>query len=57
MFEGYYVDPVRTTVCGLKPTPEQRELVETGARIVEALMEQIRPGGEGQGGGGSMAGS
>ena len=44
MFEGYYVDPGRTTVCGLKPTPEQKELVETGARIVEALMEQIRPG-------------
>ena len=44
MFEGYYVDPGRTTVCGLKPTPEQKELVETGARIVEAIMEQIRPG-------------
>ncbi len=44
MFEGYYVDPGRTTVCGLKPTPEQKEMVETGARIVEAIMEQIRPG-------------
>jgi Xaa-Pro aminopeptidase len=44
MFEGYYLDPGRTTVCGLKPTPEQKEMVETGARIVEAIIEQIRPG-------------
>jgi Xaa-Pro aminopeptidase len=43
MFEGYYVDPGRTTVCGLKPTREQKEMVETGARIVEAIMEQIKP--------------
>lgn len=43
-FEGYYIDPGRTTVCGGKPTPEQKEMVETGARIVEAIIEQIRPG-------------
>jgi len=45
MFEGYYQDPGRTTVCGKKPrSAEQKEMVETGARIVEAVMEQIRPG-------------
>ena len=45
MFEGYYQDPGRTTVCGLKPrSAEQKEMVETGARIVEAVIEQIRPG-------------
>jgi len=45
MFEGYYQDPGRTSVCGLKPeSAEQKEMVETGARIVEAVMEQIRPG-------------
>ena len=45
MFEGYYQDPGRTTVCGGKPhSSEQKEMVETGARIVEAVMEQIRPG-------------
>jgi Xaa-Pro aminopeptidase len=44
LFEGYYLDPGRTSICGLKPTPSQRELVETGARIVEAILEQIRPG-------------
>lgn len=38
-FEGYYIDPGRTTVCGGKPTPEQKEMVETGARIVEAIIE------------------
>lgn len=44
MFEGYYLDPGRTAVCGNKPTPEFKELVETGARIVEAVIEQIKPG-------------
>lgn len=44
LFEGYYLDPGRTTVCGGRPTPEQKEMVETGARIVEAIIEQIRPG-------------
>jgi Xaa-Pro aminopeptidase len=45
MFEGYYQDPGRTTVCGRKPkSAEQKEMVETGARIVEAVMEQIKPG-------------
>lgn len=45
MFEGYYQDPGRTTVCGRKPRSlEQKEMVETGARIVEAVIEQIRPG-------------
>ncbi len=45
MFEGYYQDPGRTSVCGRKPeSAEQKEMVETGARIVEAVMEQIKPG-------------
>ncbi len=44
MFEGYYLDPGRTAVCGNKPSPEKKELVETGARIVEAIIEQIKPG-------------
>jgi len=45
MFEGYYQDPGRTTICGLKPrSAEQKEMVETGARIVDAIIEQIRPG-------------
>ncbi len=45
MFEGYYQDPGRTTVCGRRPqSAEQKEMVETGARIVEAVMEQIKPG-------------
>ena len=44
MFEGYYLDPGRTAVCGNKPTPEKKEVVETGARIVEAIIEQIKPG-------------
>ncbi len=45
MFEGYYQDPGRTAVCGRRPrSAEQKEMVETGARIVEAVMERIGPG-------------
>lgn len=40
---GYWLDPGRTVVMGA-PTPEQRHLVESGARIVEELRAMIRPG-------------
>ncbi|MCZ6721041.1 MAG: M24 family metallopeptidase [Proteobacteria bacterium] len=41
---GYYVDPGRTAVVGRKPTPEQKELIETNAKYCERLMEAVRPG-------------
>jgi len=44
MFHGYFVDPGRTAVCGGKPSPEQRELIETNAKFVELLMAKVRPG-------------
>jgi Xaa-Pro dipeptidase len=44
MGQGYWLDPGRTTVAGLKPTPEQRRLVESCAQIVEQLRAEIRPG-------------
>lgn len=43
MFQGYWLDPGRTTVRG-RPTNAQRDLVEGCARIVEGVMEMIRPG-------------
>ena len=44
MFNGYFVDPGRTAVCGGKPSPEQRELIETNADFVGRLMAKVRPG-------------
>lgn len=44
MYQGYWLDPGRTTVAGLRPTPEQRRLVECCANIVEQLRAAIRPG-------------
>ncbi len=44
MHRGYWLDPGRTSVVGLQPTPDQRRLVEGCARIVEELRGMIRPG-------------
>ena len=43
MFQGYWLDPGRTSVCG-KPSAAQKELVEANAAIVEALIAAVRPG-------------
>lgn len=43
IWQGYWLDPGRTSVRG-KPAPEQRELVEATANIVEQVMAAIRPG-------------
>lgn len=44
MYQGYWLDPGRTTVLGLKPTPEQKRLIETCAKITEDLRSMIKPG-------------
>jgi Xaa-Pro aminopeptidase len=44
MYQGYWIDPGRTTVIGLKPTPEQKRLVEAAANSVTEMMEAVRPG-------------
>lgn len=44
MKEGYFMDPGRTAVCGNKPTKEQRALIEDCARIVEGIIEAMKPG-------------
>ena len=43
IWQGYWLDPGRTTVCGGKPSDAKRELVETCANIVEACAAAIRP--------------
>ena len=44
VFEGYWLDPGRTSVCELKPSPEQKRLIEDGARILEEMTAAIKPG-------------
>jgi Xaa-Pro aminopeptidase len=44
ILKGYWLDPGRTAVCGGRPTPDQRRLVETLVGMMEELMAAIRPG-------------
>lgn len=45
ILEGYWLDPGRTGVCGGKPTPAQRQLVEDCARIMEeGVQANVRHG-------------
>lgn len=44
MYQGYWLDPGRTSVVGLRPTPDKKRLVESCASIVERLRAEIRPG-------------
>ncbi len=45
MFQGYWIDPGRTTVRG-RPTNSQKEMIETCGGIVEKCIAAIRPGVE-----------
>ena len=45
MFQGYWIDPGRTTVCG-RPTNSQKDMVETCGGIVEQCIAAIKPGVE-----------
>lgn len=42
--EGYWLDPGRSAVAGGRPSAVQRELVETNVRVVQAIIDAIRPG-------------
>lgn len=44
IFAGYWLDPGRTAICGRRPTPEQRALVENCARIVGEMVKAVKPG-------------
>jgi Xaa-Pro aminopeptidase len=44
IWQGYWLDPGRTTVIGRKPTPEQKRLVEQCAGIVDELIDMLKPG-------------
>jgi len=44
MHQGYWTDPGRTTVVGLRPSAEQKRLIESAAAIVTDMKEAIKPG-------------
>ena len=44
IYQGYWLDPGRTAVCGGQPTPEQRALVEDCADFVQRIIDAVRPG-------------
>lgn len=41
---GYWLDPGRTAVCGARPTPAQKALVDDCASYVEKMVKAIAPG-------------
>lgn len=44
IFQGYWFDPGRSAVCGNRPTPEQRALIEGAVEIVDTIIAAARPG-------------
>ena len=44
IFEGYWLDPGRTGICGNRPTSAQKALLEGTVEIVDALVAAIVPG-------------
>ena len=44
IFQGYWLDPGRTAVCGGKPTAEQKSLIEDSIGIVDGVIDAVRPG-------------
>lgn len=44
IFQGYWMDPGRTAICGGKPSAEQRAVLEGAAQIVDGIVDAIRPG-------------
>ena len=44
VLEGYWIDPGRTSVCGLNPTSAQRALIEEAITTVNRITDEVRPG-------------
>jgi len=44
LFEGYWLDPGRTAVCGNRPTAEQKAIIEGTAEIVDTVVSAVAPG-------------
>ena len=44
MYQGYYLDPGRTAVCGNNPTSDQANLLESCVNIIDTIARSIKPG-------------
>jgi Xaa-Pro dipeptidase len=44
IFAGYWLDPGRTAICGGRPTPAQKALVDDCANYVEKMTRAVAPG-------------
>jgi Xaa-Pro dipeptidase len=44
IFQGYWMDPGRSLICGNQPTGAQRALLEGAVEVVDALVAAMRPG-------------
>ncbi len=44
IFQGYWMDPGRSLICGNQPTVAQRALLEGAVEVVDALVAAMRPG-------------
>ena len=44
ILQGYWLDPGRSAICGNKPSPEQRALLEGAVEVVDALVAAMKPG-------------
>lgn len=44
VLEGYWIDPGRSSVCGRRPSPEQKELIENTVDLTERIIEELKPG-------------
>ena len=44
IFEGYWLDPGRTAICGNRPTSEQKAVIEAAVEIVDRIVEAAVPG-------------
>ena len=44
MYQGYYLDPGRTAVCGNKPSSDQINILEACENIISSMAALIKPG-------------
>ncbi len=44
MYQGYYLDPGRTAVCGNKPNSDQIDILEACDNIISSMAASIKPG-------------
>ncbi len=44
IFQGYWMDPGRSLICGNQPTQSQRALLEGAVEVVDAVVAAMRPG-------------